>query len=134
MDISAIIFDPSYEFPEMGMMAAVIQGADLVLTPSIELLIEQTITIVIDNILKNADLMELHGISLIDLNDIKAMFVDTLSDIFDEVHVVAAYDFANLTAIQEARVNALMEMISGLFMFGGMSEEPVFATPDPDFD
>jgi hypothetical protein len=123
MELSEIIFDPNYDNEEMGAAAALIQGFDLVLTPSIELLITQTITVVIDNILKNADIMELHGMSVIDLNDLKSMIIDTLDDIFDEVHVVADYDFTNLTTIQETRLQDLMEMIQGLLMFGGNFSE-----------
>jgi hypothetical protein len=125
MELSAIIFDPKYDDEGMGAAAALMQGANLVLTPSIELLIKQTVTIVIDNILKNADLMVLHGMSLNDLNDAKTMLNDTLTDIFAEVHVVAAYDFANLTPAQEERLNELAEMIQSLLMLGFGSMEPI---------
>ena len=121
MDLTAIILDPSYDNIGMGIAPALLQGADLVLTSSIELLIKQTVTIVIDNILKNAVIMDLHGMSLNDLNNLKTMLLDTLDDIFAEVHIVADYDFTNLTTAQETRIQELMEMIQGLLMFGGSS-------------
>ena len=100
-------------------MALLVLALDDTLTTFNETLIFSIVTIVSDDILKNADVLLLNGSTVGDVDlmigDIEIM----LTDLFAEIHAVALFDFTATTQVEIDRLHALMDMLP----MGG-SEEP----------
>jgi len=92
-------------------IALLVLALDDTLTTLNEALIFTSITIVSDNILKNADVLVLNESTVEDVDlmigDVETMF----TDLFAEIHAIALLDFTVMTQVDIDRLYALMDML-----------------------
>lgn len=92
-------------------IALVVLALDDALTTINEALIFATITLVQNDILKNADVMVLNGTTAVDVDNMIAEVVTNLTDLFAEIHAIALLDFTAMTQVEIDRLHALFEMV-----------------------
>ncbi|PKK92434.1 MAG: hypothetical protein CVV62_00345 [Tenericutes bacterium HGW-Tenericutes-7] len=96
---------------EERLMALAVKTLDDMLTTANESLIFATITIIQNDILKNADMLLMTGMVAVDIDAGVADLVSLLTDIFAEVHVVADFNFLMITGPQITQLHELFEML-----------------------
>ncbi len=101
---------------DLGLMIHVILSANDVIALKLTL-IEDTIDIIIDDILGNSELQTLLSIDAQMLIEVRTNLLDGIAHIDSELERISAFDFANLTEQQRNDIYAFFEMFSG-------SEEP----------
>ena len=92
-------------------MALAVLVLDDTLTIINETLIFATITMVQNDILKNADVLALNGNTALDVDTMIGEVVTNLTDLFAEIHAVAALDFTAATQVEIDRLHALFGMV-----------------------
>jgi hypothetical protein len=112
-DIETIMANQNLD-PEIASMLSVIVVLDLTLSSANEAIIYSIIDTIFDDILKDADMMELHGLALTDIDTMKTMIEGQADEFITEVQAIADFNFNTLTYDQEERILAIGQMIQML--------------------
>ncbi|MBU1093895.1 MAG: hypothetical protein KKH01_05485 [Firmicutes bacterium] len=96
---------------EDEMMALVVLALDGALTPTNEALVFSTITIIQNDILKNADVLVLSNNTALDVDTMIGEVVTDLTDLFAEIHTVALLDFTAMDQTDIDQLHALFDMV-----------------------
>ncbi len=120
MDIDNILENDDLD-SNLKAAAAVIRALDLALTPANVTLINDTIGIVFDDILKNPEILPLLGVSSADIDEMKTMVLGEVASFIEEIQDIADFNYAALTYDDETRIEEMAMMIGSFIesIFGG---------------
>ena len=109
--------------PDLKAAAAVIRALDVALTPANVTLINNSIGIIFDSILKNSEMMALHGLDLASIDAMKAVVLEQVGGFIQEIQEIADFNYSALTYDNLDRIEQMAMMlgslIEGLFNGGG---------------
>jgi len=109
--------------PDLKATAAVIRAFDVALTPANVTLINSTVGIIFDSILKNSEMMALHGLDVASINAMKAMVLEEVGGFIQEIQEIADFNYSALTYDNIDRIEQMAmilgSIIEGLFNGGG---------------
>jgi len=120
MNIENILSNNDLE-PGLKAAAAVIRALDLALTPANVTLINNTIGIVFDDILKNPEILPLLEVDSATVDQMKTMVLGEVTEFIEEVQAIAGFNYSALTYGNIARIEVMANMLGSIIegMFGG---------------
>ncbi|TNF09044.1 MAG: hypothetical protein EP317_01770 [Bacillota bacterium] len=119
-NIPAIMSNQNLD-PEVAAILSMITVLDIALSSANELVIDDIINTIFENILKDAEMVALHGMTVTEINEMKTMVTTEVDGFITEIHAIADFNFNALTYDDMERIGAIAEMIQMIFegMDGG---------------
>lgn len=111
VDITGILGNENLDSMELAAVLAGISVLDAALTTQNANLVRGIVNRIFDNILKNSSIMELHDMSVEDIDAMKTAVLAQVDLVVDEVHAIADFNFNALTPANMERIEAMVEMI-----------------------
>jgi hypothetical protein len=130
LDISSLFEGGST--PMTMILPPLFEVLNATLTPANEALIMDSIDIIFDDILKQADILELEDMTITEVNEMKSMVITEVQSYIDEIQTISTWDFSDLTIEQEERIEELMMLIDELL--NSNDNNPYFENSIPIFD
>ena len=118
VDITAIIDNENIDDMEMASVLVLVSILDATLTSQHEMLIFDTIDIIFNSILKDSSMMELHRLTVSDIDSMAVTVFNEIDYFIEEIHDIANFDFNSLTTDEMDRITAISDLIN-MFIGGG---------------
>jgi len=126
MNVDAILANDDIASEVKAMLLGIV-AIDGALTTANKALITTTIGIIFDDILKDSDMMALHGLDISEIDAMKSVVLTEVNGFIDELQDIADFNFSALTYDDETRIEDMMMIVSsileGLFDDGGNSPD-----------
>ena len=126
MNVDAILANDDIASEVKAMLLGIV-AIDGALTTANKALITTTIGIIFDDILKDSDMMALHGLGISEIDAMKSAVLTEVNGFIDELQDIADFNFSALTYDDETRIEDMMMIVSsileGLFDDGGNSPD-----------
>lgn len=116
MDVAELMFDSNWNITEQhALMGIVILALDDLFTLANETLFFDTIGIIGDDILSNSFIMDKMGTTQQEIDDMIGGIESHFQAVFTDLHMIAAYDFTDLTEGQTLEIEQFFASMFAIF-------------------